>query len=167
MDRNEWNRYASEFNSRLNNQGVFLTAKAGDIANTMTISWGSVGVYWGKPIITAPVRLSRFTRELIDKTGVFTISIPKPGGLSKELAYCGTKSGRDVNKFAECGLTAQPGKTLPAPVIGEAWMHMECRVVGRMAMEDGDFDPDTGKKLYPDRNYHVLYLGEVVDFYEG
>ena len=132
----------------------------------MTMSWGSVGIYWGKPVVTAPVRLSRFTRELIEQSGVFTISIPREGGLSKELAFCGTKSGRDVDKFAACNLTARPGRTLPAPVVGQAWMHMECRVIARMTMGDENFEPDTAQKLYPEKNYHVLYLGEVVDFYE-
>lgn len=166
MNRQLWDRFANEFNSRLNGQGVFLTAMAGGKANTMTISWGSVGIYWGKPVITAPVRLSRYTRELIDASGVFTVSIPREGGLSKELTFCGTKSGREVDKFAACSLTARQGRTLPAPVVGEAWMHMECRVVGRMPMSDGSFEQDTGRQLYPDKNFHVLYLGEVVDFYE-
>lgn len=166
MNRQEWNRFATEFYSRLNGKGVFLTTKSNGFVNTMTISWGSVGIYWGKPVVTAPVRLSRYTRELLEPSGVFTISIPRDGELSKELAYCGAKSGRDVDKFTACGLTARPGRTLPAPVVGEAWMHMECRVVSRMTMGNESFMPDIGSQLYPEKNYHVLYLGEVVDFYE-
>jgi flavin reductase (DIM6/NTAB) family NADH-FMN oxidoreductase RutF len=166
MNRQDWNRFAAEFYSRLNGQGVFLTAKAGEVVNTMTISWGSVGVFWGKPAITAPVRLSRYTRELIEKSGVFTISIPREGELARELAFCGSKSGRDMDKFAACGITAKPGRTLPAPVVGEAWMHIECRVLFRSDMNGLNFEPDTGHQLYPDKNYHTLYIGEVVDFYE-
>jgi flavin reductase (DIM6/NTAB) family NADH-FMN oxidoreductase RutF len=166
MDRQQWNRFATELYSRLNGQGVFLTAKAGAQANTMTISWGSVGVFWGKPVVTAPVRFSRFTHNMIEKAGVFTISIPREGEMEKELAYCGTKSGRDVDKFAECGMTVRPGRTLPAPVVGEAWMHIECRVLYKTDMAAGGFAPDLDSKLYPDGDFHTLYLGEVVDFYE-
>jgi flavin reductase (DIM6/NTAB) family NADH-FMN oxidoreductase RutF len=166
MNRKEWNRFAAEFNSRLNGKGVFLSAKASGRTNTMTISWGSVGIFWGKPTITAPVRLTRFTRELIDKSGVFTISIPKEGALTKELAFCGSKSGRDMDKFAACGLTARPGRTLPAPVVGEAWMHIECRVILKSDMGSMNFEPDTDRQLYPEKNYHTLFIGEVVDFYE-
>jgi flavin reductase (DIM6/NTAB) family NADH-FMN oxidoreductase RutF len=132
----------------------------------MTISWGSVGVYWARPVITAPVRASRFTRGLIEQSGVFTISIPKKGELSKELAYCGTKSGRDGDKFAGCGLTVKPGRSVPAPIIGEAWMHIECRVLCKYDSSTGNYDAATDSKFYSDKNYHTYYLGEVVDFYE-
>ena len=119
----------------------------------MTISWGSVGIYWGKPVDDGPGAPFALHEGLIEHSGVFTVSIPKEGELSKELAFCGTKSGRDVDKFAACGLTARPGRTLPAPVVGEAWMHMECRVVSKDAHGCESFVPDidqqalSGKEL--------------------
>lgn len=166
MNKNDWSRFASEFHSRLNGEGVFLAAQARGRANAMTISWGSVGVYWGRPVVTAPVRLSRFTRGLIDDSGFFTVSIPKKGEMGKELAFCGTKSGRDVDKFAALGLTARPGRKVPAPVVGQAWMHIECRVMGKYAAGAADYDPEIDGGFYADKNYHMYFLGEVVDFYE-
>lgn len=166
MNKQEWSRYAAELNSRLNKEGVFLTAKAGGVVNTMTISWGSVGVFWGKPVVTAPVRLSRYTHDLIERSGCFSVSIPQPGELLKELNYCGTKSGRDADKFAACGFTPVPGRVLPVPVIDRAWMHVECRVLCKTTLGAAHFEPDTDRLLYPEKNYHTLYLGEVVDFYE-
>lgn len=166
MKKQDWDRFAAEFHSRLNGQGVFLTSEAGGRANTMTISWGSVGVFWGRPVVTAPVRLSRFTRDLIEQSGVFTISIPRAGELSRELAYCGTKSGRDGDKLKACGLTARPGRSVPAPVIGEAWMQVECRVRGKYTAKGPDYDEGIDREIYSDGNYHTYYLGEVVDFYE-
>lgn len=166
MKQQDWDRFAAEFHNCLNGQGVFLTAAAGGKSNTMTISWGSVGVYWGRPVITAPVRGTRYTRELIEQSGYFTISIPRKGEFSKELAYCGTRSGRDVDKFASCGLTARPGRSVPAPVIGEAWMHVECRVQCMYASNGGNYTAETDRQFYSDKNYHTYFLGEVVDFYE-
>lgn len=166
MDAKEWNRFAAEFQSRLNGEGMFLTAQAEGRINTMTISWGSAGVYWGTPVITAPVRFSRFTKGLIDRSGYFTVSIPKKGELSKELAFCGTKSGRDVDKFPACGFTARPGRSVPAPVIGQAWMHIECRVLCKYDTGSGNFEPETERRFYSDKNFHTFYLGAVMDFYE-
>ena len=166
MNKQEWERFAAELQSRLNGQGVFLSSAADGRANTMTISWGSAGVYWGRPVITAPVRLSRFTHELIEKTGVFTVSIPRKGLLSKELALAGTKTGRDGDKFAPLGLTARPGRQVAAPVVGEAWLHIECRVLGKYTARGPEYDEAIDHEFYSDGNYHTYYLGEVVDFYE-
>jgi flavin reductase (DIM6/NTAB) family NADH-FMN oxidoreductase RutF len=166
MKKQDWDRFAAEFHSRLNGQGVFLSSEASGRANTMTISWGSVGVYWGRPVVTAPVRLSRYTHELIEKTGVFTVSIPRKGEMSKQLAYAGSKSGRDGDKFAAMGLTARPGRQVPAPVVGEAWMHIECRVLCKYTAKGPDYVEAVDREIYPDGNYHTYYLGEVVDFYE-
>lgn len=166
MDWKNWSRFADELNSRWNGQGVFLTSAACGKANTMTISWGSVGVYWSRPVITAPVRLSRFTRGLIEQSGTFTISIPKKGEMAKELAFCGTKSGRNIDKFAECGMTAQPGRTVAAPVVGQAWMHIECRVMMTAEMEPEKFAEGKAGEVYPNGDFHTLFMGEVVDFYE-
>ncbi len=166
MDWTNWKKFADEFTSRLNKQGVFLTSEHGGKVNTMTISWGSAGVYWSRPVITAPVRLSRFSHGLIAQSGKFTISIPKPGELQKELAFCGSKSGRNMDKFAECSLTAQPGRTVGTPVVGQAWMHIECRVMMTAGMSPELFAEGKAEDFYPNGDFHTLFLGEVVDFYE-
>ncbi len=166
MDWKNWKRFADEFTSRLNGQGVFLTSEHCGKANTMTISWGSVGVYWSRPVITAPVRLSRFSHGLISQSGKFTISIPKAGELSRELVFCGSKSGRNMDKFAECGLTTQPGRTLDTPVVAQAWMHIECRVMMTANMAPELFAEGKAEDFYPNGDFHTLFLGEVVDFYE-
>ena len=56
--------------------GVLLTVKAGETVNTMTIGWGTLGIEWGKPIFTAFVRESRYTKELLDQNPEFTVNIP-------------------------------------------------------------------------------------------
>ena len=71
------------------NTGAFVTS--GD--NVMVASWGFVGVMWGKKVFVAPIRDSRYTKQMLDKTGEFTVSVPAAGSMKKELAFCGSKSG--------------------------------------------------------------------------
>ena len=68
------------------NTGAFVTS--GD--NVMVASWGFVGVMWGKKVFVAPIRDSRYTKEMLDKTGEFTVSVPAAGTMKKELAFCGS-----------------------------------------------------------------------------
>jgi len=165
MDQKTWTLYATEFNRHMNGSGVFLNSAVGSHANTMTISWGSAGVFWGKPVLTVAVRYSRYTRELLEQSGCFTVSIPKTGGLARELGVCGSRSGRDSDKFTLCGLTAQPGHTVSVPVIGEAAAHIECRVLYKKDMGKLNFDAELDERIYADHNYHTLYFGEVLDCY--
>lgn len=146
-------------------QGVFLAVRDGDGANIMTIGWGSIGFVWGRPVFTVLVRYSRYTYELIEKAGEFTVSVPLKNNLKKELAYCGSKSGRDVDKFAECGLTPEPGKIVSTPVVKECSLFYECKVVCKQAMQPAFVEEDIVGKFYQDSNYHVVYHGEIVASY--
>ena len=74
-----------------------------------------------------PVRKSRYTHGLIEKSGEFTVSVPLNKDLKDALMFCGTKSGRDYDKFKECNLTPIPGKEIDTPVIGECQLHYECK----------------------------------------
>ena len=85
--------------------GVLVTGKADDRVNSMTISWGMVGIEWAKPVFVTFIRESRFTRRLIEKNGEFTVNIPVDDSAKKILTFCGSKSGRDVDKAKELGLT--------------------------------------------------------------
>jgi len=78
--------------------GAFLTVKSGEAINTMTIGWATIGFVWRKPIITVAVRLLRHTFSIIEMAEDFTVSIPS-SDMKKEIMFCGTKSGRDYNKF--------------------------------------------------------------------
>ena len=88
-------------------KGAFLTVKNNDDINTMTIAWGSIGFMWNRPMLTVMVRYSRYSYDLIDGNNEFTVSVPSPGQLKVALGFCGTKSGRDYDKFNECGLTLE------------------------------------------------------------
>lgn len=146
-------------------KGGFLTVKNGDRTNTMTIAWGTLGYIWNRPVFTALVRYSRFTHELIYTAKDFTVSLPLNGQLKKELGICGSKSGRDMDKFKECGLKLQEGEKVESPVIDGCDLHIECKVVYKQEMEENNICDEIKEKSYPNGDYHVMYFGEIVKIY--
>jgi len=161
----EYSKHMDEIIEKLSGNGVFLNSSYKGNINTMTIGWGSFGVIWSRPVITVAVRYSRHTYELINKSGVFTISVPVNNVLKKELAFCGSRSGRDIDKFKETGLTAVNGRKVGVPVIGECGMHFECRVIYKQAMEPALIDTKIDEEFYNCNNFHILFYGEIVDSY--
>ena len=149
-------------------KGAFLTVKSGDETNTMTIGWGAISYIWNKPIFMVAVRYSRHTYSLIEKSREFTVSMPHEKDLRKELAFCGSRSGRDVNTFEECGLSMESAWSLATPVIGDCELHYECRVVYQQAMEPFALNPEIRSHMYGDNNdFHVLYYGETLKSYRN
>jgi flavin reductase (DIM6/NTAB) family NADH-FMN oxidoreductase RutF len=146
-------------------KGAFLTVKSGDNVNTMTIAWGSIGFMWYKPVFTAMVRYSRYTYGLIEKSEDFTVSLPLNGQLKEALGVCGTKSGRDVDKFKECSLTLKDGDTVNSPVIDECDLHVECKIMYKQAMDENNLAEEVKNKAYANGNYHVIYYGEIKKIY--
>lgn len=148
--------------------GVLLTTKSGDEVNTMTIGWGMVGIEWGKPIFIAYVRDSRHTKKLLDETGEFTINVPY-GELDKKiLGFCGTKSGRDVDKIKEMNLTLEEPVAVSVPGIKELPLTIECKVIYQQK-QDREVIPEAVKARYymgiDADNYHTVYYGEIVSAY--
>lgn len=146
-------------------KGAFLTVKSGGGTNTMTIGWASFGVIWNKPILMVMVRKSRHTYELIEKADNFTVSVPVNKDLKKSLAYCGTYSGRDVDKFKEMNLSVKKSKSVESPIIKECDYHYECKIVFKQDMDPKELNEDIHKKNYPIDDFHTLYFGEIVESY--
>ena len=145
-------------------KGAFLTVKAGERLNTMTIGWATVGVCWRKPIFMVAVRDTRHTFTIVEDAADFTVSIPA-ADMQKEIMYCGTKSGRDVDKFRECSLAVADGRTVSSPVIDVPGLHFECRIVYKSAMDPAHLSPDLAS-LYKHKDYHTLYFGEITACYQ-
>lgn len=157
-------------------QGVLLTTKADDRVNTMMISWGALGIEWGRPIFTTYVREHRFTKSLLDKTGVFTINIPLGEWDKKRIKQvCGTKSGYDIDKIKESGLTLVDGVEVDVPAIKEFALTLECRVIYRRKQDKNLIPDDVVEREYPqdipgtfhgsNRDFHTAYYGEIVKAY--
>ena len=158
-----YNEYAKQAMEQLSN-GAFLTTNHNGKTNTMTIGWGQIGFAWGKPIFTVMVRSSRYTYELIEKSSEFTVSIPLIP-MKQALGICGSKSGRDIDKFAAAGLTVLPGQKTETPVIKGCGLHFECKIIYKQAMEPSQLDPSLIKKWYDSGDYHTFYAGEILSCY--
>ncbi len=150
----------------LTKRGAFLTAKVGDMKNTMSIGWGSIGHCWGKPIFTVMVRDSRHTYELLEKATEFTVSIPLTDHLQEELEFCGTKSGRDLDKFSRCPLKTAPGRKVDVPIIADCQLHYECRIMAKLRLKPENLH-ESCFEWYPEKDYHTFYVGEIVACYES
>jgi flavin reductase (DIM6/NTAB) family NADH-FMN oxidoreductase RutF len=146
-------------------KGAFLTVKAQDKLNTMTIGWGTFGRMWNKPVFMVMVRYSRYTYELIEKADTFTVSVPLNGKFKEALAFCGSKSGRDRDKFKECNLTAKPGQKVDTPVIEGCDIHVECRILYKQPLDPEKLPKEIIDMSYKDGDFHVLYYGEILGVY--
>lgn len=147
-------------------QWMLLSAGDREKANTMTVSWGGLGVLWGKNVATVYVRPQRYTYEFMEQGGYFTLSF-----LGEEwreaLKLCGAKSGRDVDKFQASGLTLAYGAG-DAPYIQEAQVVLVCKKLYFDDIEPSHFlDGDIDGKNYPGKDYHRMYIGEIVEAYEA
>lgn len=149
----------------LHKKGAFLTVKSGHKVNTMTISWGNIGYEWSRPVFTVLVRKSRYTHELIENSTEFTVSIPCNDDFKAAMALCGTKSGRDMDKFKAAGLNLKSGKVVDTPVIEGCQLHYECRIVYKQEMNPEMLREDVKGGSYGSGDYHTFYFGEIVACY--
>ena len=132
--------------------------------NTMTIAWGHIGNIWAtgvaRPTFVAYVRPQRYTHEFMDKNNMFTISV-LPSDFKEALAYLGRVSGRDEDKVAKAGIT--PVFDQNTTYFAEAKMVLVCRKLYQAPiLEEGFLDKDLMGKVYPDKDYHTMYIGEIV-----
>jgi flavin reductase (DIM6/NTAB) family NADH-FMN oxidoreductase RutF len=146
-------------------KGAFLTVRSEGVQNTMTIGWALLGVIWKKSTLMVAVRNSRYTFGLIEKAPDFAVSIPATD-MSRELAFCGTKSGRDLDKLKMCNLETASARQVVSPIINVPGMHFECKIVYKSAMNPDFLDKNTDQSLYPQKDYHTLYFGEILACYE-
>jgi flavin reductase (DIM6/NTAB) family NADH-FMN oxidoreductase RutF len=164
MKQVEWSTVSEEAMKQIGEGGgAFLTVQEGERLNTMTIGWALLGIMWGRPVMTVAVRRSRHTFGIIEHSAEFTVSVPLDDR-ERELAYCGSNSGRDGNKFEGCGLSVFPGVEVRVPVIDLKGIHFECRIVYRNALSPALLS-DTLTAVYPGKDYHTLYFGEIVNCY--
>lgn len=147
---------------RLDDAGLLLAAtKRSGESNVMTIGWGTVGVVWGLPMFTVLVRPSRFTYQFIEDAGEFTVNVPSPD-MRAFVDFCGTRSGRDVNKFAEFDIASSPGQRVQSVTIDPCPWVYECRVVQKNDVLPETFAPKIISSYYPRGDFHRVYYGEIL-----
>ena len=148
------------------NQYALLTAGDKNSCNTMTISWCQMGTLWGAPMCTVYVRPERYTYQFMEANGYFTVSVLPLEHKKTTLAYCGVKSGRDVDKVKECGLTLCYGEG-DAPYFAEAEWVLVCKKVYAQDMApDFSLDKDAVDTHYKSGCWHKVYIGQVVEVYK-
>ena len=166
--------YAREITTALYN-GVLLTTKKGNKINSMTIGWGMLGRIWEKPAFIAFVREGRFTREQLDATMELTGNIPYAVYDKEILGYCGSRTGKNIDKAKDLDLTLVRSDFVAAPGIKEMPLTLECKVVYRQMQDKNAIPEDIREMMYPEnvdssnpmanRDCHVAYYGQILKSY--
>ena len=146
---------------RLTHGGCLLnTVGADGVPNTMTISWALMGYFYhGRPMIVVAVKPARYTFRLIEAVAEFVVSVPTPA-LAEAVAYCGSASGRDGDKFAAAGLTPVPSVHVGPPGIAECPINVECRIYHAERPPHMILTPEHRRE--PTEDQHTIYFAEVV-----
>lgn len=144
-------------------KGAFLTVAAGEKINIMTIGWASLGFIWGRPMMTILVRKSRYTWTLMEQAKDFTVSVPIVDA-QKALEICGTQSGRKIDKREKCGIEFFPAEKVTSPIIDLPGIHYECKIVYKTPLDPSQLI-EAYKHLYPEKDFHTFYFGEIVYSY--
>lgn len=146
--------------SAVGDQWMLITAGTAQKCSTMTASWGGFGILWKQPMATIYIRPQRYTRQFVDENEYFTLAFFSEQW-RKELSFCGTKSGRDVDKVKECGFTVAEAQC-GAPYFQEAELVLVCRKRMTMPMDPAAMPDEVKQTLYKG-DYHNIYWGEIVE----
>jgi len=145
-------------------QWTLISAQKDGVVNTMTASWGGIGVLWSKNVMTVYVRPQRYTREFIDASDYFTVTLF--GGHLKELGVLGSKSGRDGDKIAEVGFHVET--VAGQPTFAEGKTAIVCKKLYRGRLQPENFVTDAiVDSCYPKKDFHYVYVGEIVGIFEN
>jgi flavin reductase (DIM6/NTAB) family NADH-FMN oxidoreductase RutF len=143
---------------------MLITAGSRDNFNTMTASWGGMGHLWNKNVTFAFVRPQRYTFEFMEKYEFYTLSFF--GGKCRDaLNYCGKFSGRQADKIKKTGLT---------PLYEHEWIYFKqsklifmCKKLYSDFINPKCFIDKSPEKNYPQKDYHKMYIGEILNCYSG
>ena len=155
-------------------KGILLNTN-GEKFNSMIIGWGHLGIVWGRPTFHVYVRQGRYTKTQLDQTGEFTISIPLGETDPVINSVCGLQSGFNIDKVAEAGLVLEDPRVNHTPGIRQYPLTLECKILYSRDQDMERIPEDIVEKLYPqsvpgryplaNRDFHTMYVGEIVDAY--
>lgn len=149
--------------SKIGTEWMAVTAGDNQKVNTMTASWGTLGVLWGKNIVSIFIRDSRYTKEFIDKQDTFSLTFFDPQHKENRMAlkYFGAISGRREDKIASAKMHVDftPDGT---PFIDEGSLVFICRKMSATKIAPDQFiDAKIDNTWYKDHDYHTMYVGEI------
>lgn len=143
----------------IGNDWMLVTAKKGDQVNTMTASWGGLGVMWGKNVVYVVIRPQRYTKEFIDASESFSLCILDESH-RKTLSYLGSVSGREEDKIEKSGLTVDSYDNIP--YFTEATTTLLCNKLFAQSFDkECFFNENIPTNFYPGNDYHTLYIAEI------
>ena len=144
---------------------LLVTAQKDGEVNTMTASWGALGIMWNRKVAYIFLRPQRYTREFIDSADKLSISV-LPDSFRKDLVYLGTVSGRDEEKISKTNLTLTNYEGVPG--FEESRLTLICKkLFVQRITEDSFIEKDIIDKWYPERDYHLMYVVEIEKILEN
>lgn len=152
------------FIRNIGSEWMLITAGNSNKLNTMTASWGFAGVMWGKPVAIAAIRPQRYTMEFIEKEDYYTLSFL--GENKAPHSICGKKSGRNIDKIKDAGLTTLFDDETCAPFFDEARLILVCKKLYTQPLKADCFkDEKIINQIYPSNDFHNMVYGEIVSAY--
>lgn len=105
---------------------VMVSVGDSNNANVITVAWTGI-VCSQPPRLYVSVRHDRFSYDILKRCGEFVVNLTSEKLLAA-CDYCGIRSGRDIDKFAEMGFTKERGDVVAATMIAESPINLECKV---------------------------------------
>ena len=144
---------------------LLFTAEKDGKANTMTASWGGLGIMWNKKVAYIFIRPQRYTKEFVDSADKLSISV-LPNTYRKELGYLGTVSGRDEDKISKANLTLKHYDDVP--YFEEVRLTLICRKLYAQELKEECFiEKGISEQWYPEKDYHTMYVVEIEKILEN
>lgn len=154
---------SNSFFKELFQDWALVAAKVDDKMNAMTISWGGIGYMWNKPVFYCVIRPQRYTKSLVDKADMFSISFLKDE-FHNQHKYFGTVSGAKEDKIATSGMEIE--YCLDTPYFVDSKKVYICKKMFAQAFDPENFiQKEHIMKLYKE-DYHTMYIGEIVEILE-
>ncbi len=146
--------------SMIGKSWMLITAEKGGKVNTMTASWGGLGIMWGKNVAFVTIRPQRYTNEFVKSSDTFSLSFYDES-YRKTLAYLGRVSGRDENKVEKSELTVAYDNG--TPYFEEANTVLICKkLYAQPYTKDSFVDKSIIQDSYPEKDFHILYIADIV-----
>lgn len=138
---------------------MLVTAKKHEKVNTMTASWGGLGVIWKKNAAFVVIRPQRYTKEFMDSSETFSLTFYDEK-YKKELSYLGAVSGKNEDKISKVGFTIV--NTDNTPYFEEAKIVLICKKLYAQQYDPECFiDMNLDNEFYPEKDYHIMYIAEI------
>jgi flavin reductase (DIM6/NTAB) family NADH-FMN oxidoreductase RutF len=142
-----------------------LTAGGLQSFNTMTASWGGMGILWNKPVVFCFVRPQRYTYKFMESNNLFTMSFFEETHRDA-LNLCGKASGRQTDKMKSTGL--KPIESPAGAVFFEqAKLMFECKKLYFSDIEPEHFLLESINANYPKKDFHRMYIGEITSCFSN